>query len=161
MPRLLRLHADHAAALFDFELSNRAFFAASIPDRGDDYFTDFDQRHRETLEWQAAGECHFHVLVTGEGRIVGRVNLVDVADGGAELGYRIGEAASGKGLATSAVAGVCELAVSEYGLTRLTAATTVDNGGSRVVLERNGFQVVGEADFDGRPGIEFEKRLTR
>jgi [ribosomal protein S5]-alanine N-acetyltransferase len=35
---LQRLRRDHAAALLAFELESRAFFAASIPDRGDDYF---------------------------------------------------------------------------------------------------------------------------
>jgi len=158
--RLERLRTDHAAALLDFELANRTYFAASIPDRGDDYFAEFDQRLRDLLTDQAAGELHFHVLVTDDGQIVGRVNLVDVADGSAELGYRIGEGTSGQGLATSAVARVCRLAVDEYGLTRLTAATTVDNVGSRIVLERNGFKAVGEAVFDGRPGIEFEKSLS-
>ncbi|MEU5749502.1 GNAT family N-acetyltransferase, partial [Streptomyces sp. NPDC047726] len=28
-----------------FERENRAYFSASIPDRGDDYFSGFDVRH--------------------------------------------------------------------------------------------------------------------
>src|SRR5258708_37671296 len=39
MLQLRRVRPEHAAALLAFELENRAYFAASIPDRGDDYFT--------------------------------------------------------------------------------------------------------------------------
>ncbi|MEV4065036.1 hypothetical protein [Nonomuraea dietziae] len=38
MPELQRLRSDHASALLAFERENRAYFAASIPDRGDAYF---------------------------------------------------------------------------------------------------------------------------
>ena len=74
------------------------------------------------------------MLVEEDGAIVGRVNLVDVADGSAELGYRIAERAAGRGLATAAVRQVCALAVAEYGLSVLHAATTVVNVGSSTVL---------------------------
>jgi hypothetical protein len=40
------LRADHAQALLGFETENRAYFAASIPDRGDDYFANFYAWHR-------------------------------------------------------------------------------------------------------------------
>ncbi|WP_436495971.1 GNAT family N-acetyltransferase [Actinokineospora sp. HUAS TT18] len=154
---LERLRPDHAPALLAFETANRAYFAASVPDRGDAYFTGFDQRLRDLLAEQDAGVCHFHVLVE-DGEVVGRVNLVDVADGSAELGYRIAEKAAGQGLATRAVAEVCALAV-DYGLTSLRAATTADNAGSRAVLVRSGFVVTGETELDGRPGLTYGRDL--
>ena len=49
MPELQRLRADHAAAVLAFELANRAYFAASISDRGDDYFACFAERHAALL----------------------------------------------------------------------------------------------------------------
>ncbi|GLX00033.1 GNAT family N-acetyltransferase [Microtetraspora sp. NBRC 16547] len=159
MPELQRLRPDHAPALLAFEQENRAYFAASIPDRGDDYFARFAERHAALLAEQATGLCHFHVLVDNRGGVVGRVNLIDVADGSAELGYRIAEAAAGRGLATSAVHQVCALAAVEYGLTTLKAATTLDNAGSRAVLARTGFVPVGETVLDGRPGLRFEREL--
>ena len=67
MPKLQLVHADHAPALLAFEQENRSYFAASVPERGDAYFAEFAQRHRELLAWQAAGTDFFHVLV-GEGR---------------------------------------------------------------------------------------------
>ncbi|MFJ3962934.1 GNAT family N-acetyltransferase [Streptomyces sp. NPDC090036] len=153
MPRLQLLRLDHAPALLAFERENRAHFAASVPDRGDQYFDRFDERHASLLAEQAAGLCFFHVLVEDDGEIVGRVNLVDAADGSAELGYRIAERAAGRGLATAAVREVRVLAVAQYGLTGLRAVTTLDNPGSRAVLARTGFVPAGEIDLDGRPGL--------
>ncbi|MFT2019471.1 GNAT family N-acetyltransferase [Streptomyces sp. 796.1] len=152
---------DHAAALFDFERSNRAYFAASIPDRGDDYFTDFEGRHRLLLAEQEAGICYFHLLLTASGAVAGRMNLVDLADGEAELGYRIAASAAGRGLATAAVRRTCALAATRYGLTRLNARTTLDNAGSRRVLERTGFEVVGEISLSGKPGLSYVRELGR
>ncbi|WP_282793646.1 GNAT family N-acetyltransferase [Streptomyces sp. CC224B] len=160
MPELARLRLDHAPALLAFERENRAYFAASVPDRGDAYFAEFDERLRALLAEQEAGVCHFHVVVDGDGEILGRVNLVDVADGSAELGYRIAEKATSRGLATDAVRQVCVLAATEYGLTSLRAATTADNPGSRAVLARAGFVPTGEIVLDGRPGVSYVRDLT-
>ncbi|MER5892905.1 GNAT family N-acetyltransferase [Streptomyces sp. NPDC001876] len=160
MTVLERLRPDHAPALLAFELENRTYFAASIPDRGDDYFAGFDTRHRELLVEQAAGLHHFHIIADSEGAVLGRVNLVGVADGSAELGYRIAERAAGQGLATSAVRQVCALALAEYGLSVLRAETTLDNAGSQAVLARNGFVRAGEVTLSGRPGLSFTRILA-
>ncbi|MFD7263627.1 GNAT family N-acetyltransferase [Streptomyces sp. NPDC059874] len=159
MPRLQRLRPDHAPALLEFERKNRAYFAASVPDRGDLYFAHFDERHRALLAEQSEGTCIFHLLVGDDGAVEGRVNLVDVADGSAELGYRIAEKAAGRGLATAAVREVCDLAATEYGLTELRAVTTLDNAGSRAVLARTGFVPDGEVELDGRPGLRFVRKV--
>ncbi|QFQ97857.1 GNAT family N-acetyltransferase [Streptomyces phaeolivaceus] len=161
MPDIQPLRTDHAPALLTFEQENRAYFAASIPDRGDDYFARFDEHLRDRLAEQAAGDCYFHVLVGAEDEVLGRINLVDVADGGAELGYRIAERAAGRGLATWAVRELCHLAAHRYGLTVLRAGTTLDNAASRAVLTRTGFTVVGERQFSGRPGLSYLRNLTQ
>ncbi|MDX6248614.1 MAG: [ribosomal protein S5]-alanine N-acetyltransferase [Kribbellaceae bacterium] len=85
---LQRLRPDHAPALVTFEQENRSYFAASVPDRGDEYFGDFAARHDQLLADQDTGVIHFHVLVTDDGEVVGRVNLVDVAGGSAAAGDR-------------------------------------------------------------------------
>ncbi|MGW4167874.1 GNAT family N-acetyltransferase [Streptomyces chartreusis] len=159
MPTLERLRADHAEALLAFEHENREYFARTVPDRGDEYFTPagFAARHRALLAEQDAGVCHFHVVLDGEGRLVGRINLMDVEDGSAELGYRVGELAAGKGVATAAVAELCRLASASYALTSLVARTTLDNLASRTVLERNAFVSVGETTVGGRPGIGYRR----
>jgi ribosomal-protein-alanine N-acetyltransferase len=160
MITLERLRADHAQALLAFEQENRAYFARSIPDRGDAYFAEFPSRHRALLAEQDTGACHFHVVIDEDGDLIGRVNLVDVADGSAELGYRIGERSAGRGVATAMVRDVCHLAATAYGLTALTAVTTLDNAASRTVLTRNGFTPVEDITIGGRPGVRYLRRLV-
>ncbi|MFJ8534360.1 GNAT family N-acetyltransferase [Streptomyces sp. NPDC093591] len=159
MLTLERLRADHADAVLAFERENRAYFARSVPDRGDAYFTPagFAARHEALLAEQDAGICHFHVVLDADGHLVGRVNLVDVEDGSAELGYRVGELAAGKGVATAAVAQLCRVAGTAYGLASLVAVTHLDNLASRAVLERNSFTVVEDALVDGRPGVRYRR----
>lgn len=160
VPEMQLLRPDHAPALLAFELENRAYFAVSVPDRGDDYFARFDERHRALLAEQEAGVCYFHVLVGAGGEVLGRVNLVNVADGGADLGYRIAERATGRGLATRAVREVCGLAAHRYGLTALRAASRLDNVASRAVLARSGFSVVGGVRLSGLPGLSYRRGLA-
>ena len=158
MPELELLRPDHAPALLRFELANRAYFAARVGDRGDDFFADFDARHRALLAEQAAGTCRFHVLVEDDGEVVGRVNLVDIAGGSAELGYRIAERVTGRGLATTAVRRVCQLARTDYGLTSLRAGAAADNRASQAVLTRAGFELASTAEPGGE--VRFVRRLA-
>jgi ribosomal-protein-alanine N-acetyltransferase len=157
---LQRLDVHHATALLRFERENRAYFARSVPDRGDDYFAGFAARHAELLAEQAAGRHHFHVLVDDDGAVLGRFNLVDVSDGGAELGFRVAERVTGRGVAKDGVRRTCELARDEYGLRRLVASATLENAASLAVLRRTGFTPVGEVLLDGRPGLRHVRELT-
>jgi [ribosomal protein S5]-alanine N-acetyltransferase len=154
-PDLQLARLDHAPALLAFERENRAYFAASIPDRGDEFFTEFDTRYAQLLASQAAGTDYFYLLVTESGEVVGRVNLYEVADGAAELGYRIAQKSAGQGLATAAVRQVRELASTVYRLSRLRARVTLDNPASRKVLEHNGFVAVDELTLNGKPAMSY------
>lgn len=161
MPELQRLRADHAPALLAFERENRAFFAASIPDRGDEYFARFAARHEALLTEQASGACHFHLLVAGDGEVLGRFNLVDVANGTAELGFRLAERSTGRGLATAAVHDLFALCTATYALTTLRAAATLTNIPSRAVLTRTGFVLTGdEVLLNGKRGVGYVRRLS-
>ena len=151
---LERLTVAHAEPVLAFELENREYFAARILDRGDAYFASFTARHHALLAEQDAGICQFHVLVDVSGAVVGRVNLVDIENGSAELGYRIAEKAAGRGLATAAVHAIVGLAASQYGLTTLRAGTSARNVASQTVLERAGFRRV--ADSATGPAYELE-----
>jgi [ribosomal protein S5]-alanine N-acetyltransferase len=160
MPEVQRVRPDHGPALLAFELENRAYFAASISDRGDDYFAHFDARHRALLAEQAAGVHLYHVLVEEDGTVVGRINLFDVTDTTAAVGFRIAEKSAGRGLAQHAVLQICDIAVADHGLTKLLASAAVDNAASRAVLARTGFVPVGETVLNGRPGITFARDLS-
>ena len=151
---LERLRDDHAVRLLAFERENRAYFARIIPDRGDAYFEEFEARHASLLADQAAGIDHFHVVVE-EGRIVARINLVDVKEGSAELGYRVAEDAGGRGIATFGVREACALARTQYGLKSIKAKTTADNPGSQAILARAGFIRTGSLTLSDRPGFSY------
>ncbi|GIE97250.1 GNAT family N-acetyltransferase [Paractinoplanes rishiriensis] len=157
--RLVPLTAAHEDAILAFETVNRDYFAASVPDRGDDYFAAYPDRHAALLDYQRAGTDRFHVVMTDDGTVAGRVNVTLIANGEAELGYRIGRDFAGRGVATEAVRQVCLLARDEYGLVRLRAAATMDNPGSRTVLLRNGFALGAETTLSGRPGHWFARSL--
>ena len=160
MAELERLRPDHASAVLAFELENRAYFAATIPDRGDDFFEHFADRHASLLAEQDAGLSVFHVLVGDDAEVLGRFNLVQIGNGTAYLGYRVAQKAAGRGVATAAVLEVCRRAAREYGLHSLSAATTRGNLASQKVLARNGFVPVGETRLSGQPGITYLRELT-
>jgi [ribosomal protein S5]-alanine N-acetyltransferase len=156
---LEQLRADHADAVLAFERENRQYFASWIWDRGDEFFTDYATRHAALLAEQESGVCRFHVLLDNTGAVVGRVNLMDLEKGSAELGYRIAEKWAGKGLATAAVRAIIEVARTEYGLTALTAGASDHNGASQAVLTRTGFRPVGSSSTDLGPGKKYELSL--
>lgn len=164
MPELQRLTADHAPAVLAFELANRAYFAASISDRGDAYFEGFADRHSALLAEQASGVCVFYVLVGEDGAVVGRFNLYDLEDGAADLGYRVAQQAAGRGLATATVLRLCSLAAERHGLHTLRAATSHGNTASQRVLTKAGFVPVGPAgpaDLGGKTGTWYQRDLLR
>jgi [ribosomal protein S5]-alanine N-acetyltransferase len=163
VPELQRLRADHAPAILEFELANRAYFAASVTDRGDEFFEQFADRHHARLAEQDAGQGAYYVLVAEDGAVLGRFNLVFVADGVAELGYRVAQHVAGHGVATATVRDLCRVAASRHGLTRLKAATATDNAASRRVLVKAGFTPAGPADpadLGGKHGTWYERDLT-
>jgi ribosomal-protein-alanine N-acetyltransferase len=158
---LQRLHSDHSPAILAFEVVNRAYFAASITDRGDEFFEHFSERHDASLVEQDAGTCIFHVLVNESGTVLGRFNLYDVEHGSADVGYRVAENAAGRGVATSTLRELRWLATERYGLESLRAATTNENVASQRVLEKAGFVSVGPTDVAGRAGTLYKCDLVR
>ena len=160
VPELQRLRADHAPAVLAFELANRAYFAASISDRGDEFFDQFAEGYNALLAEQEAGTSAFHVLVDEDGAVLGRFNLFDLSGGTANLGYRVAEHVAGRGVATATTQELCRLAAARYGLHTLRAETTHDNVASQRVLAKNGFVPVGPASPGGRPGTRYERDLA-
>jgi RimJ/RimL family protein N-acetyltransferase len=162
VPELKRLHADDAPAVLAFELANRAYFAASISDRGDEFFDQFADRYGASLAEQEAGISAFYVLMAEDGSVLGRFNLYDLQDGTAKLGYRVAQDVTGRGVATSAVRELCRLAAARHGLRTLRAATSRENAGSQRVLAKAGFVPVGPADpadIGGKPGTWYQRDL--
>jgi [ribosomal protein S5]-alanine N-acetyltransferase len=163
VPELQRLHAGHAPAVLAFELANRAYFAASISDRGDEFFDHFSDRHADLLAEQEAGTGAYYVLVAEDGSVLGRFNLFGLEDGTAKLGYRVAQHVAGRGVATATVRELCRLAAVRHGLRTLRAATSRENAASQKVLTKAGFVPVGPADpadLGGKPGTWYQRDLA-
>jgi [ribosomal protein S5]-alanine N-acetyltransferase len=162
MPELQRLRADHAPAVLAFEVANRAYFAASISDRGDEFFDQFADRHATLLAKQEAGAGAFYVLIAEDGSVLGRFNLTFAKDDTAELGYRVAQDVAGRGVATATVRELCLLAATRHGLRTLRAATSHDNVASQKVLAKAGFVLAGPAgpaDLGGKNGNWYQRSL--
>jgi ribosomal-protein-alanine N-acetyltransferase len=160
---LQRLDAAHAPAVLAFEQANRAWFAASISDRGDEFFAQFTDQFRALLADQEAGRAAYHVLLADDGSVLGRFNLIFTGDGGAKLGYRVAQQAAGRGVATATVRELCQRAAASYGLRTLRAATADTNAASRKVLARAGFVPAGPADpaeIGGKRGTWYQRDLA-
>jgi ribosomal-protein-alanine N-acetyltransferase len=160
VPELQRLRADHAPAVLAFELANRAYFATFVSDRGDEFFDQFTERFDELLAEQEAGSCAYYLLVGEDGSVLGRFNLYDIANGTAELGYRVAEHVAGHGVATATVQEVCRLAAAQFGLHTMRAAVTHGNVASQKVLAKAGFVPAGPANPGGKPGTWYERDVT-
>ena len=163
MPELQRLRAGHAQAVLAFELANRAYFAASVSDRGEEFYDQFTDRHSALLAEQEAGIGAFYVLVAEDGSVLGRFNLVNFEDGTAELGYRVAQHVAGRGVATATVRELCRLAAARHGLRTLRAATARENAASQTVLTKAGFVPAGPADpagLGGKPGTWYQRDLA-
>lgn len=80
------------------------------------------------------------------GRHVGNIKLgpIDRHHGTGEIGLMIGDRnAWGRGIASTAIKQICEIAFAELGLRRVTAGCYASNGGSQRAFERAGFTVEG------------------
>jgi ribosomal-protein-alanine N-acetyltransferase len=163
MPELQLLNVGHASGVLAFELENRAYFAASISDRGDDFFEHFTAQYKASLTEQESGTCAFYVLVAEDGSILGRFNLYRFHDGTADLGYRVAQHVAGRGVATATVQELCHLAATRHGLRTLRAATSHKNAASQRVLIKAGFVALGPADpadLGGKPGTWYQRDLA-
>lgn len=99
----------------------------------------------DAREWVAlAGSelARTHLAIEVQGAAVGGIGIdpgTDVERCSAEIGYWIGEAFRGRGIATAALAGMTEYAFREFPLTRVFALPFARNAASCRVLEKAGY----------------------
>ncbi|QDP39271.1 GNAT family N-acetyltransferase [Radiobacillus deserti] len=143
-----KLHDTDAENLYKFELENRIFFEEMVPSRGDDYynFETFKERNKALLDEQAQGLSYFYLIKNKDGSIVGRMNLVDIENGLGHIGYRVGKAYTGKGIANRALKLLLETIRNKQGIKEVSAKTTTNNMASQKVLEKNGFKYMAASD---------------
>jgi len=66
---LQRLRSDHEDAVLNFEVENRAYFALSISDRGEEFFEEFTERTENYYPNKRRAGA-FYVLVGEDGTLV-------------------------------------------------------------------------------------------
>lgn len=131
--------AADADALARFERENAAYFERFVPPRPPDHFEPAGQLVRIAgLVAEAASGNAWSYLIWQADLLVGRLNITRVALDTAELGYRVGAAFGGQGIATQAVRLGLDVARG-LGLVRLEAEAAASNPTSVAVLRRVGF----------------------
>ncbi|WP_034621195.1 GNAT family N-acetyltransferase [Cellulomonas sp. URHE0023] len=141
---------DDAEALTALLAENREFLAPWESVRDDGYFSLEGQREvlRGLVEVEHAGSGRAHVILDDEGSVVGRITLSGIVRGALQscaVGYWVGSAHNGRGLATAAVGEMLQVAFTTLGLHRVQAETLLHNSASQAVLQRNGFTRFGMA----------------
>lgn len=144
-----KLRATDEESLYKFELENRNFFEKMVPTRGDDYFKFeiFKRRHEEILDEQAEGVSYYYLIKDEKGSILGRINLVNIDrfQKNGDLGYRVGQQHTGKGIAKRALKLLLEILIDQE-IKQVKAKTTTNNIASQKVLESNGFKLIRSSD---------------
>ncbi|WP_335944296.1 GNAT family N-acetyltransferase [Pseudomonas sp. G166] len=139
------LRSTDTEALLAFERDNREWFERHIDPRDPAFYSvqGVTEHIATYLADFAAGAWHPFVIEDPEGKIVGRANLkdIDLAEGSAEVGYRIAQSACGQGLATLAVKHLIQQAQVHWRLNRLVAHVYAGNIASAKVLKRCGFLI--------------------
>jgi [ribosomal protein S5]-alanine N-acetyltransferase len=142
----VRSDASDVAALF---AAQREHLAPWDPRREPGFFTRAGQRARlSSVERDRAAGCAYRFLILEDDELAGEVSLTNVVRRSfqsANLGYWVAAEHCGRGVASAAVAAICEFAFGELELHRLEAGTLPHNIGSQIVLDRNGFLPFGVA----------------
>jgi len=142
----LRADAGEVAALF---AAQREHLAPWDPRREPGFYTRAGQRARLTaVERDRAAGTAYRFLILEGGELAGEIAISNVVRRSFQcgnLGYWVAGERNGRGIATAAIAAICELAFGELELHRLEAGTLLHNVGSQIVLDRNGFVPFGVA----------------
>ncbi|OIJ20757.1 GNAT family N-acetyltransferase [Anaerobacillus alkalidiazotrophicus] len=146
---LEKLQPTDAKKLYEFELENRGYFEKMVPSRGEDYyyFETFKIRHEALLDEQTKGQSYYYLIKNEKGLIIGRMNLIDIDKSRnlGYIGYRVGKAYTGKGVANKALK-LFLCTISKQGIKRILAKTTTNNKASQKVLDKNGFKYISTSD---------------
>ncbi len=148
----LRVHvwsSVDAEEMGEYWMRNRRHLSRTQPHRDESFWSVEGQRQRiESAAHDVAVGRMFPFLVHEGGTLVAELGLSDVVRGAfcsAHLGYSVDGERLRRGVASSAVNAVVDIAFNSIGLHRLQAATLVDNTASQGVLQRCRFDRIGVA----------------
>lgn len=137
--------------LFQFELDNRRWFEKHIAARESDFYSKFKvEKHILTCLTEYHAQVMYPAVIEIDDVIIARVNLrnINLEMKTADIGYRVAENESGRGVASFAVRAMLELAKSELGFEAISSYVTIRNIASQKVLAKCNFsQVRQHKDF--------------
>lgn len=110
------------------------------------------------VEWRAGADYRF--AIARQGRLIGCVDIDEIAGGEGKLGYWLDPAAWGLGYATEAARAGIEFAFGRLGLRRIVTGHAFDNPASGMVMRKLGFEPTGETRAWYRPRGEEVRQLT-
>ena len=131
--------------LYEQQLDPEATAMAAFPSRDRESFMAHSARIM-------ADESVIYKAITFEGQVAGSIVSWEMA-GEREVGYWLGKEYWGKGIATQALADYVKLVTQRP----LSAHVAQHNVGSRRVLQKCGFQVIGEDSYANPAGVEVEE----
>lgn len=106
---------------------------------------------KDALSWieyadgaRAAGKEYAFVITHGEAGVIGSVGFNRAQGEAWEVGYWVDKAVWGKGVATEAATALLQWGEREFGVKKFVAGHFQDNPASGRVLEKLGFERVGE-----------------
>jgi ribosomal-protein-alanine N-acetyltransferase len=145
---LLRpLRSSDAPALLDAHTRNRQRLSGLA--RPDSFWTIAGQQSRlDSLLQQQEEGALLACAVFRADRILAALTLNTIVRGpfrSASIGYWVDGDEEGRGLASAAVAVICQIADQDLDLHRIEASVFPSNVGSQRVLAKNGFQQIGQA----------------
>ncbi len=131
--------------LYEQQLDPEATAMAAFPSRDEEAF------YAHTKKIMADKSVIFRVIVRDE-QVAGSIGSWEM-EGKREVGYWIGREYWGKGIATQALTQYLEVEK----IRPLSAHVAKHNVGSKRVLEKNGFKVIGEDKYRNSAGKEVEE----
>lgn len=146
---LLPLETCAVSELLEFELANRSFFETWINARAPQYYSSAGVAAAiESAHQDRAADKAYQYVIREAGLLLGRINLTQVKRQhfySADLGYRVGAAHAGRGIATQAVALIVAEAFDALGIKRVQATAAPHNAASIRVLQANRFKQYGHS----------------
>lgn len=150
MPILLRLVTESdLPTLYEQQLDPEATAMAAFPSRDEEAFYALSKKIM-------ADEAVIFRAIVYDGRVAGSIGSWEM-EGKREVGYWIGKEYWGKGIATQALTQYLEVEKARP----LFAHVAKHNVGSKRVLEKNGFKVIGEDSYTNPAGVLVDEFILK
>ena len=131
--------------LFQFEIENRGWFEKHIAARDADFYSKFKvEKHILACLSDYQAQKMYPAVIESDNAIIARFNLrnISLESKSADIGFRVAERSSGKGVASFAVGEMLKIAKSKLYLESINSYVSSANIASQRVLDKYGFRQI-------------------